>query len=197
MKKDEIIEVSIFLFLCFAQLWCFKKPVIIPFIFLLVIVSFLVREEKWSNFGLGDVQKTVLALGLLTSLYLVNRIEFLSGWRAEINYLPQKILHGYFWVLGQQIILNSYLTNRLYSLSGQKFLPTILMVGVFFSLIHLPNLFLVLVTWPGGMIMSAIFLKRKNLYELALLHLVVSTILYLVVSSDIHHHFVVGQRFYN
>ena len=196
MKKDEVLEILILLFLCFAQLWWLEKPIILPFIFLLVVVSFLTREENWSGFGLGNIQTTVLALGIFTSLYLINRVEIISAWRAEINYLPQKALHGYFWALGQQIILNSYLTNRLYSLSGQKFLPTILVAGTIFSLAHLPNLFLVLATWPGGIIMSAIFLKRKNLYELALLHLVVSTILYWLVYPDIHHHFVVGQRFY-
>jgi membrane protease YdiL (CAAX protease family) len=196
MKKDEVIEVLVLLFLCFAQLWWLETPVILPFIFLLVGVSFLTREEPWPNFGLGNIQQTVLVLGIFVSLYLINRVEILSGWRAEINYLPKKILHGYFWALGQQIILNSYLTNRVYALSGQKFLPTILVVGTIFSLAHLPNPFLVLATWPGGIIMSAIFLKRKNLYELALLHLVVSTTLYLMVSPDIHHHFVVGCRFY-
>lgn len=105
-------------------------------------------------------------------------------------------MRGYFWALGQQIILNSYLTNRLYSLSNSRTVPTILVVGIIFSLLHLPNIFLTLATLPGGIIMSAIFLKRKNLYELALLHLTISTVLYLLVSPEIHHHFVVGYRFY-
>ena len=196
MKIDEVLEVLVLLSLCFIQLWWVEKPIIVPFVFLTILVSFLVREEKWLDFGLGNISTSLTILIVFIFIYGFKKIEMISGWQANFIQLPEKAMHGYFWALGQQIILNSYLTNRLYSLSNKKFLPTVLIAGIIFSLFHLPNLFLTIATLPGGIIMSAIFLKRKNLYELALLHLTVSTILYLLISPKIHHFFVVGYRFY-
>jgi hypothetical protein len=196
MKKDEVAEILALLFLCFVQLWWLEKPIVVPFIFLIALVSFLVREDNWQNFGLGNINKSLATLSMFVFIYWFKKIETFSGGQADLSYIPEKVAQGYFWALGQQIILNSYLTNRLYSLTNKKYLLTILTAGTIFSLAHLPNLFLTLATWPGGVIMSAIFIKRKNLYELALLHLIVSTILYLLVSPEIYHHFVVGYRFY-
>lgn len=196
MKTDEVLEVLALLSLCFIQLWWVEKPIIVFFVFLTILVSFLVREERWLDFGLGSLTKSLIILAIFIFIYGFKKIEMISGWQASFIQLPEKAVRGYFWALGQQIILNSYLTNRLYSLSNKKILPTVLTAGIIFSLLHLPNLFLTLATLPGGIIMSAIFLKRKNLYELALLHLTVSTILYLFISPEIHHHFVVGYRFY-
>lgn len=196
MKIDEVLEVLALLSLCFIQLWWVEKPIIVFFVFLTILVSFLVREERWLDFGLGSLTKSLIILVIFIFIYGFKKIEMISGWQANFIQLPEKAIRGYFWALGQQIILNSYLTNRLYSLSNKKILPTVLTAGIIFSLLHLPNLFLTLATLPGGIMMSAIFLKRKNLYELALLHLTISTILYLLVSPEIHHHFVVGYRFY-
>jgi hypothetical protein len=196
MKRDEVLEVLILLSLCLIQLWWVEKPIIVPFIFLTILASFLTREEEWLNFGLGSFTTSLTILVVFIFIYGFKKIEMISGWQAGFTHLPEKAMRGYFWALGQQIILNSYLTNRLYSLSNSRTVPTILVVGIIFSLLHLPNIFLTLATLPGGIIMSAIFLKRKNLYELALLHLTISTVLYLLVSPEIHHHFVVGYRFY-
>jgi len=99
------------------------------------------------------------------------------------------------WAFLQQVILNSYFVNRLDSLMENRH-SVILLAGIIFATVHAPNPFLMIATGVGGIFLSFLFLKRRNIYEVAIIHVLVSASLYYGISSDIHHYFVVGPKFF-
>lgn len=79
MKRDEVVEVLILLSLCLIQLWWVEKPIIVPFIFLTILASFLTREEEWLNFGLGSFTTSLTILVVFIFIYGFKKIEMISG----------------------------------------------------------------------------------------------------------------------
>jgi len=100
------------------------------------------------------------------------------------------------WGLFQQYILNGYFVNRF-----SDFLPghpqaIPLLAAAFFSLVHLPNWFLMIATAAGGYVCARIYLRYHNLYFLGMAHGVLGFLLYLVVPDTISHHMYVGPKWF-
>jgi membrane protease YdiL (CAAX protease family) len=73
------------------------------------------------------------------------------------------------WALAQQFLVQSYAHVRLREAFGRPW-PAIVATGVLFSLFHMPNLMLVGLTLPAGLLWAWAFSRRPNLYALALSH---------------------------
>lgn len=97
------------------------------------------------------------------------------------------------WGLFQQYLLNGYFVNRLSdALPNKKKAP--FAAAILFAAAHLPNWFLMAVTFAGGYVCARIYLRQRNLYLLGIAHGVVGFLLYLVVPDAISHHMNVGPR---
>jgi membrane protease YdiL (CAAX protease family) len=102
------------------------------------------------------------------------------------------------WGLFQQYLLNGYFVNRFDDfLAGRKHALVPVLAAVFFSLAHLPNWLLMLVTLAGGYVCARIYLKYRNLYFLGVAHGVVGFLIYLVVPDTISHHLYVGPKWFS
>jgi hypothetical protein len=100
------------------------------------------------------------------------------------------------WGLFQQYLLNGFLANRLAEYAGapeSRLVP--LAAATLFSLAHLPNWFLMAVTFLGGYISVRVYLRYRSLYVLGVAHGVVASVLFLVVPDSIGGHFLVGPRY--
>jgi hypothetical protein len=102
------------------------------------------------------------------------------------------------WGLFQQYLLNGYFVNRF-----SEFLPADsrnavpALAGVFFSLAHLPNWFLMIVTLGAGYLCARIYLEYRNLYLLGLAHGIIGFLIYLVAPDTITHHLYVGPKWFS
>jgi hypothetical protein len=100
------------------------------------------------------------------------------------------------WGLFQQYLLNGYFVNRLAEFAGEKRRHAVaLSAAALFSLAHLPNWFLMLVTLAGGYAAAQVYLRYRSLYVLALAHGILGFFLFLVVPDSIAAHFLVGPRY--
>jgi hypothetical protein len=100
------------------------------------------------------------------------------------------------WGLLQQYLLNAYFVNRLAQFRGRtrgEFVP--LAAGALFAFAHLPNWFLMLVTFAGGYTCARLYLRFRSLYVLALAHGTVAYFLLMVVPEPVSAHFLVGPRY--
>jgi membrane protease YdiL (CAAX protease family) len=105
---------------------------------------------------------------------------------ALAGYLP--------WGLFQQYVLNGYFLNRFDSALSRRSAPMI--SAALFSGVHLPNLFLMAVTFLAGYASVRIYRRYNNLYFLGLAHGTVGFLLLLVVPDSISHHLIVGPGWF-
>jgi len=68
---------------------------------------------------------------------------------------------------------------------------SILIVALVFSLVHLPNLTLVLIAFLGGLLASYIFYKYPNIIPLGIAHGILGVVVYyLILGKDVLQQFI-------
>jgi hypothetical protein len=97
-----------------------------------------------------------------------------------------------FWGLFQQYLLNGFVVNRLAGAALRRSAP--LLAAIIFSLVHLPNLFLVAIALIAGYLSAWAYLRYRNLFVLGLAHGLLGFLLYLAVPDSISHHLYVGPK---
>jgi len=96
----------------------------------------------------------------------------------------------------QQIALNSYLTNRLlYALENPHMAA--LLAGGIFAALHWPNPVLVPLTLIGGVAMSWLFSRERNIFPLTVGQAILGTLTWWVFPVAWHHGMRVGPGFYS
>jgi hypothetical protein len=188
--------------LIMLYIWRLRYTWPLAWIFILgiLILSHILRREpaaslgfRWSNFR-ECVERLapallLLALSLIAGgvlLQTMRNISFEHGLLCLAVYCP--------WGLFQQYILNGYLANRLLAVLPVRHVP--LIAAALFSGTHLPNWFLMLVTFAAGYYSTKIYMKYRNVYFLGLAHGVIGTVLFLVIPDSISHHLTVGPGFF-
>ncbi len=100
------------------------------------------------------------------------------------------------WGLFQQYLLNGYFLNRLLEFSrdaNNRFAP--LGAALMFSAAHLPNWFLVGVTFAGGYAAALVYVRHRSLYPLAVAHGLIGYALLISVPDSVTAGFIVGPRY--
>src|SRR6185312_6780493 len=101
----------------------------------------------------------------------------------------------YFWALFQQYAVQGFI-NRRAQLAAGKGVKSVFLVAAAFSLVHLPNPFLSLITFAGGLVWAAVYQRQPNLFALALSHALVSITLALTLSQDLFYNLRVGFKYF-
>lgn len=127
---------------------------------------------------------SMIAMGVLLQTF--RRISLEYGLMCLLGYCP--------WGIFQQYLLNGYIANRLLAVSSARYVP--LIAASMFAGAHLPNWFLMLVTFATGYVSTRIFMRYRNLYFLGLAHAVFGTLIFVVIPDSISHHLRVGPGFF-
>ena len=201
-QKLIVVETTTGFALIMLYIWRlrFTAPRAWVFILGFFILSHILRGERtaslgfrWSNFrecmetmapALLLLALSLMALGVL--LQTIRPISVEYGCMCLLAYCP--------WGIFQQYLLNGYIANRLLAVSSARHVP--LMAAALFAGAHLPNWFLMLVTFVTGYYSTKIFMRYRNIYFLGLAHAVIGTVLFVVIPDSISHHLTVGPRFF-
>jgi hypothetical protein len=182
----------------------FRHPYSWIAIFALVIASHVYHRETLAKLGFQwngtrrtfvefSIPLAALALALLALGIVFRSVRYIT-WQGAVLSLALYCA----WGLFQQYLLNGYFVNRFDDfLAGRKHELVPVLAAVFFSLAHLPNWLLMLVTLAGGYVCARIYLKYRNLYFLGVAHGVVGFLIYLVVPDTISHHLYVGPKWFS
>ena len=127
----------------------------------------------------------------------------LGWWFGAFRNLPPHLIqirhvvnYAAFCLL-QQVALNSYLTNRLLYAFDEARMPTALVAGTVFALLHWPNPVLVPLTFFGGVAMSWLFARERNIIPLAVGQAIVGTLIWWAFPVAWHHGMRVGPGYYS
>jgi len=127
-------------------------------------------------------------IAIVVAGWFMNHALLAGHFRPRFLWLP-------LWALFQQYALNGFI-NRRAQLALGKGTKSIILVGIVFSLLHLPNLPLAIVTLIGGIVWAAIYQKQPNIFALALSHAVVSITMALTISPSLLNSLRVGFKYF-
>jgi Type II CAAX prenyl endopeptidase Rce1-like len=194
--------VTVFAFILLDIWWLhWHHPWLALVVLACIVASHIVRGERahWLGFGWSGFSTAfpvvmpwvgaaaLMLLGAGAQLGSIRHIPLREGAWGLAGYV--------LWGLFQQYVLNGFFVNRLAEFAGgpdSRLLP--LSTALLFSLTHLPNWFLMAVTFVGGYLSVEIYRRYRSLYVLGLAHGLLGFLLYLTLPDALTHHLYVGPR---
>jgi hypothetical protein len=204
IRKPEALCEALGLF-AFVMLFIWKLHLSRPGLALLVpaftIATHAARGEAARQLGFGwkdfrgalPVLSWVAAFAalLLAAGALAGTIRVMTPGRAAWD-LGAYVVWGFL----QQYLLNAFLANRLAEYTGNSEGRLVaLAAAVLFSVAHLPNWFLMVVTFGGGYLSVRVYQRFRSLYVLGIAHAMIAFSLFLAVPDSISGRFHVGPRY--
>ena len=99
------------------------------------------------------------------------------------------------WGLMQQYALQAFINRRAQILWGRG-AASILFTAAVFGLLHLPNVWLTVATFAGGILWAAVYQRAPNLFALALSHSLMTMVLVSTVPAQALHGLRVGFNYF-
>ncbi len=164
--------------------------------------SFLIHRDTPKTLGWrGDnlrpaTRQAAIAFGLLALAVCIAGLFLGALHRLPTHLLSFRRFGSYLaFCLLQQVALQSYLTNRLLTAlpNGWK---ACLVAGAIFGALHWPNPVLVPITFAGGVVMSWLFARERNVLPLALGQAILGSLIWWAFPLAWHHSMRVGPGYY-
>ena len=184
-----------------------KLVVAVPAVlaFILIVSSQVLRRESARELGFrfdnfpAALKLLLLPMAIITIISLL--IGYLSGgrpdffrWHAERLIIFQLAL-GFGWGFLQQYVLQGFFNRRAQIIQGRGAL-SVLLTALIFSALHLPNPWLMVVTFVGGVVWAFVFQRQPNLFALALSHSVMTWILVSTLPPSVLNHLRIGLKYF-
>ena len=178
-------------------------PIALAFIFM--IYSHRLRGETLRDLGFRFDNFLQAVKLLLLPMFLTAGICLLVGWWGgeEINFLRWhsgrpilgQLVLGFGWGLVQQYVLQSFINRRAQIVAGPRWL-SILLVALVFAGLHLPNPWLMLVTFAGGVIWAAVYQRAPNIFALAVSHSIMTWVLVSTLPASALNQLRIGFKYF-
>jgi Type II CAAX prenyl endopeptidase Rce1-like len=201
-RRNAFLETAVVFALIMLYIWRMRRlyPYFWILIPILMLASHAFRRETPGKLGfwpkhfrssLARLGPFVLGLALLL-LGLGWAFGTIRPVSVKFGFSSLTLYCG--WGFIQQYALNGYFLNRFLEAAPAR---APLLAAVFFSAVHAPNWFLMLVTLTGGYVCAKAYLRDRNLYVLGVAHGIIGFLLYLVVPDTISHHLYVGPKWFS
>jgi hypothetical protein len=154
---------------------------------LVFVSSFFVHEDTLEDLGIrvdnlprSSKEAAVASLGCIVLVVCI----FLFYRKSYIHHDPARVLKDYLqyiiWGTMQQFALNAFLYLRLKKVLENSDAAVICAAGLF-SLLHVPNMGLVIFTSVGGLIFCYLFTRNRNIFSLGVMHGTVATVTFVLL----------------
>jgi len=176
----------------------------VAMLFAFMFVSHRLRGETARDIGfrldnfaralrLLAVPTLVAALFLIVVGWFASSVSF-TRWGGGQSIFGVPAL-GVFWGLLQQYALQGFINRRAQAVWGRGW-KSILLVALVFGALHLPNPWLTLATFAGGLLWAYVYQRVPNLYALGLAHGLMTWVLISTVPPAALYNLRVGFKFF-
>jgi hypothetical protein len=201
LSLAEVILLPIYV-LAFIWRLQFSAPLSwIPFVIWLC-ASFLMHKDTpktlgWRADNLWPASKwAIVAFAVFAAVLIAIGLALGQPHEIPPNLRSLNRLWIYFaFCLLQQVILNSFLTNRLLSLHRKDWIAA-LVAGATLAACHWPNPVLVPLTFAGGVAMTWLFARNRNVIPLAVMQAVIGSLAWWSFPLAWHHRLRVGPAYH-
>lgn len=168
--------------------------------FALMLISHRVRRDSareigWRLDNFGRAARLLALPMLLAAIVLIGIGLMMKSLRFDRENMLEYALWLPLWGLMQQYVLQGFINRRAQALF-QRGWPSILLVALIFALLHLPNPWLCVATFAGGVLWAYVYQRAPNLPALALSHAVMSMLLALSLSPATLNSLRVGIKYF-
>ena len=164
--------------------------------------SFLIHRDTPKTLGWrGDnlrpaTRQAAIAFALLAVAVCLAGLFLGALHRLPAHLLSLRRFGSYLaFCLLQQVALQSYLTNRLLTALPNRW-KACLVAGAIFGALHWPNPVLVPIAFAGGVVMSWLFSRERNVLPLALGQAILGSLIWWAFPLAWHHSMRVGPGYY-
>ena len=179
-------------------------PVVLAFT--VMIFSHRARHESLRDIGFR-FDNFLQAMRLLALPMLAGGVLCLVvGWRlgGTVNvfrwhpnrFILVQLVIGFGWGLVQQYALQGFLNRRAMMAIGAGW-KSIVIIGLLFGCLHLPNPALTVITFAGGIVWAAVYQRAPNLFALAASHSVMTWLVVSTLPASLLHHLRVGLNYFS
>ncbi|HEY8204487.1 MAG TPA: CPBP family glutamic-type intramembrane protease [Pyrinomonadaceae bacterium] len=172
---------------------------------LLILLSHRVRGDTLRDIGFR-FDNFLRALYLLAApVFIFAVVCLIVGWRLGSSfdffrwhpkrYLVLQLALGFFWALVQQYVLQGFINRRAMLVAGRGW-RSVLVVAAVFGLLHLPNVWITIITLLAGAIWAAVYQRAPNLFALALSHSIMTWFIVSTLPPWALHHLRVGLGYF-
>ena len=167
-----------------------------------LIASFLLHHDTpetmgWRADNVGPaIRQGLMVFAVFVSVIVVSGFFLGAFHRTLLHLTDRHRFVGYFaFCMLQQVALNSYITNRFLAALNSPKVAAVL-AGLIFAGLHWPNPVLVPITLVGGIVMSWLFAKQRNILPLTLGQAVLGGLIWWAFPIAWHHSMRVGPGYY-
>ena len=162
------------------------------------VLTFFVRKDSLQDLGIRfDNLKpsgkecfvaSLIGANVFIAIFFVNNNEFTPH---SFQYYLLNSLIFIVWGTVQQFLLQSNIVIRLIQILRNKN-NAIVAAGAIFSLLHAPNIPLMVLTFVAGVVCCIIFLRHRNIFALGITHGVMALMVYSLLVPGIIDNFKTG-----
>jgi len=172
------------------------------FLLAFLVLTFVLHRDGFRKLGFGTNAFLSAARSLAVPTALISFLLILTGavvgnsrnWAPDWNGVSG-FARYFAWCLFQQFGLQSFFANRLFDMLKNAG-KTAWISGMIFAAFHVPNPVLMPVTFAGGVILTRVFVKNRNLIPIALAQAIIGTLISIMIPATWHHGLRVGPGYY-
>jgi hypothetical protein len=147
-----------------------------------IVASFLIHRDTPKTLGwrADNLKRSGIEAGIFFGVAIAV-VLLIAAIRGMPHHLAWQAMGQHLWTyfafcLLQQVALNSFLNNRAIALFSRPWVSS-LIAGIIFASAHFPNPVLVPITLVGGVAMTWLFRRNRNILPLALGQAIVGSLL--------------------